>query len=614
MLNPQKSKSNSGDFTSLVDSFIGAGASEDTLVLGCRLACLSTAAEGVAILRKDSGGVSVLASWSQDERKGTPPWLMFIAGKFNRALSSTRLVFDIDSKEVGSTHGLVVPLISGMGYELALAAALPGCPRGSNADIHLQLIRCLLSVAGTTPTNSHKDAIHPLVEVFDMVAEVQEASRFVEVATGFCSSLAARFDLKKVVLGVVGKHDVKAVAMDQAERFSRSSRVVSCAERAMTECMDQDQEIFWPAQNESDLSTTQIEAMAFQSEAKFATCLPLRVNGKIVMVLLLLADGNGLGPMNMDKIRLATTLLTPRLNDLQRDEEWVGKTVWRHIMMQATDWFGPSLTALKLAGAIILAFFILSVVIPGDIEISAPLRIEGIKSYTHTAPIDSYLREVNVRPGDEVKAGTLLGRLDDTDIRMEIAALESEMQINRSKHFLKQQEGKTAESALALLEERKAGVRLKWAMTRLGRTELRAKVDGCVVSEDMTPRIGLPVSRGQGLFEVSDTKSLRCVLYVPEDEVVDIVKGETYSGEFALVAYPDRPMKFSMTRIQPFSEVVENVNSFEVQGAIDEVSSSVDLRPGMEGHAKLNVGTASLFYVYTRKLMNRLRMIFWKIG
>jgi multidrug efflux pump subunit AcrA (membrane-fusion protein) len=332
------------------------------------------------------------------------------------------------------------------------------------------------------------------------------------------------------------------------------------------------------------------------------------------LVVLVLA-GEELDRPRLETLRLACELTAPRLVDLRAAEEWLPVRLWRLVLLRAADLFGPRHTALKLASACVLLVLALSLSLRGDLTVSAPLTVEGVHSYTHTAPVDSFLVEVRARPGDLVHEGAVLGRLDATEIQLEIAAQEAQYRIHKNQGSHLRQEGKEAESALAELEAEKTAVNLRWARTRLAMTELRASVTGYLVSEDMFPRLGQPVRRGQELFEVADTASLRVVLRVREEDIADLDRGgeaAPAAGEFTLTAYPSERIPFAVERIHPFATVTKGGNGFEVRGTIGQAPPSIALRPGMEGYAQVVAGRLSLLSLWTRKLANKVRLLCWE--
>ena len=114
---------------------------------------------------------------------------------------------------------------------------------------------------------------------------------------------------------------------------------------------------------------------------------------------------------------------------------------------------------------------------------------------------------------------------------------------------------------------------------------------------------------------MTDTASLRVVVHVHEEDVSDISrsmsKGEV-RGEFTLTAYPDLRMFFTVERVHPYATVSGTENGFEVRGHIDTSPATLSLRPGMEGQARITAGKASLLSLWTRKAVNKRRLLMWR--
>lgn len=308
-------------------------------------------------------------------------------------------------------------------------------------------------------------------------------------------------------------------------------------------------------------------------------------------------------------------LVAPKLADVYEEEKPPLRRAWQWLMLRSADVFGARRLALKLGALAISILLLLSFSIQGDMTVHAPTYIEGVYSYSHTAPLDSHLAEVNVRPGDAVKKGDILGRLDDAELTMEIESLLYQQDIYLSRYRQALQQGQTAEAEIVQLEAQKIGISLAWARQRHAMMRLVSRVDGFVISEDLYPRLGQPVRRGQDLFEITDTADLRVVVRVNENDIPDINtarKEKTLRGEFTLTAYPDVPIGFDVERIHPFTTVEDGVNGFEMEGRILPSATDVFLRPGMEGQARIVCGQASLFTLATRRIIHRIRTLWWR--
>lgn len=632
----------------LVSALCAAVNHEQRFQALCELGCEAVGAVGLAVLARQQGQVSIIRSFPAfDPQAGEPPaWLLALARCYGQMLAENGQTVSL-GPETGGAFGVFVPFFATEDTSVALAACVMGGRqvRLQGVADTLQLVRSglyLAELAGQTDvatdqngadqngsaqnatghafaTNGTDSAgCNHLLDVVEILGEVQPCTRFFEAASTLCAQVARRFGCRRAALGRVRGDHIKAVALDQMESFSRGTRGVRQMEEAMQEALDQDRVVLYSEeegeQPDPQTITRAARELATTTGARRVLSLPLRTPQGQGFVLLVMGSP-ALEPQRLDALMLICSLAAPRLHDLELAEEFPLKKAWQYVLMRSADVFGPRRTGLKLATALVGIFLTLSLIISGSVVVVAPLTVEGVHSYTHTASTDSYLHEVLARPGDEVKKGDVLGRLDTAEVGLEIAALEAQRDIHQSQAGQYLQEGKDAEAAIARLEAERAELNLAWARQRMHMMELRSSVDGFVVSEDMLPRLGQPVRRGQELFEVTDTASLRVVAHVHEEDVSDISrsmsKGEV-RGEFTLTAYPDLRMLFTVERIHPYATVSGTENGFEVRGRIDASPATLALRPGMEGQARITAGEASLLSLWTRKAVNKLRLIMWR--
>ena len=627
-----------------IKALFAATSQEERFQAICRLACLSTGAAGVAVLLRRMGKVSVLCAFPPEEpaeqeaqvkEAPAPAWLMDLARCYGQMLAGNVQAVLL-GPERGGAFGVFVPLGESGDSSLAVAANVCGGRqiRLQNVVDALQLTRANLFLADRGVHNGHtangtaanghvangqEAGEGHLLDVVECISDVLSCPRFFAATVTLCARVAGTFGCRRVGLGHVRNGHVKVTALDQMENFSRGTRSVRLMEEAMQEALDQDCMVFWSDnEEESDdprVITRAAREFAALSGAGRVLSIPLRVQDAVVFVLLLVMDGPASEPLRLDAVTLVCTLAAPRLHELALAEEMPLKKAWRYCLLRSADVFGPHRTALKLTVAAVGFLLTLSLLCRGEVEVVAPLTVEGVHTYTHTAPMDSYLREVLARPGDHVRRGQVLGKLDATEVGMEIAALDAQLSIHENQANQHLQEGKEAEATIARLEAERTAANLDWARQRRGMTELRSGVDGFLVSEDMTSRLGQPVRRGQELFEVTDTASLRIVAHVAEDDVSDVTRamraGEA-RGAFTLTAYPGQPVPFTVERVHPFATVVGTNNGFDIWGRLDDQPSTLELRPGMEGYARIATGSTPLLHLWTRKTVNKLRLFLWR--
>jgi multidrug efflux pump subunit AcrA (membrane-fusion protein) len=153
-----------------------------------------------------------------------------------------------------------------------------------------------------------------------------------------------------------------------------------------------------------------------------------------------------------------------------------------------------------------------------------------------------------------------------------------------------------AESQLALAEE------------KLARARILAPFGGIIVSGDLTQALGSPVEKGKVLFEIAPLHSYRLIVNVDERDVRYVAAGQT--GAVALAGMPWSPHDLIVSAITPVTVAEEGRNSFRVEARLTELSPQ--LRPGMEGVAKIHAGRRSIMWIWTRAVAEWLSLAAWK--
>jgi len=142
---------------------------------------------------------------------------------------------------------------------------------------------------------------------------------------------------------------------------------------------------------------------------------------------------------------------------------------------------------------------------------------------------------------------------------------------------------------------------------QLARTQITAPFEGLVVSGDLHQSLGISVKRGQVLFEVSPLNAYRVVLEVDEGEIGHVIAGQ--QGSLLLASIPGEVFPLSITRITPVVVSREGRSYFRVEALLGRMSDR--LRPGMDGVAKIEVGSRKLIWIGTHKLIDWTRLTLW---
>ncbi len=248
--------------------------------------------------------------------------------------------------------------------------------------------------------------------------------------------------------------------------------------------------------------------------------------------------------------------------------------------------------------------------VPLPWRVSAPARLEGSVQRAVVAAADGFLQQANVRPGDRVVAGQVLAQLASQDMELERKRRESELRQHESGYRAAQARNDRTQMVVSQSKAAEAQALLTLAETQLDRTRLQAPFDGIVIKGDLSQTLGAPVQRGEVLMVLAPNDSFRLIVEVDETDIAAIQPGQ--KGQLALAARPEQPLGFTTRRIVPVATAADGRNYFEVEATPDRAQS--DLRPGLSGVAKIEVGERSLGWLLFHRAAAWLRLSLWTIA
>ena len=220
-------------------------------------------------------------------------------------------------------------------------------------------------------------------------------------------------------------------------------------------------------------------------------------------------------------------------------------------------------------------------------------------------------------PGIVGPGPTVLGTLATVELRLELKSAEAEWHGYRKQMDAAMREDKRADAQIAQARTDQVAARMELLAHKIAQAVIVASMDGYVISGDLRKQLGAPVKTGDVLFEVAALANLRAELSVPEDLIADVQAafereeeaGGELGGELATTARPDERITFVVERINPVAEVVEQSNVFKVRVRL--LSTPSIFRPGMEGLGKIDIDRRSYGYIWTRRMINWVRMKLW---
>ncbi len=569
-------------------------------------------AQGAVFLPNGDQHFSVLATHpsGQDAQKAGD-WLGYCADAGKRALmSNTPLVVPVRGD--GQGHVIALPLDMqrhGRVIETFLVRTANQATIESTARL-LQLTAGLVCLTYRhLLADGGDDNLKKLRQAMETLSAANRHHRFTSVAMAVCNELATQCKCERVSLGFLKGRYVRVKAISHTEQFGRKMRLIQDIEAAMEECLDQDCEIVFPNSPDSTCVTRAAEEFSSQHNQAAILSLPLRHEGRPQGVITLerLAE-RPFTAEETETIRLTCDLCTPRLMNLHHYDRWFGARAVTSIRQTLAKVLGAEHTWVKMATVLVFGLIVFAFFAKGWYRVKAPFMLEAISEHKITAPFDGYIKDVAIEVGDQVIEGqTPLAELDTIELRLQLVSKRAERVAYLKEADAAMRDNEIAQAQIAQANAEKAQALIDLYSYRIERAKILSPLTGTLVIGDLKRQIGAPVNIGQILFEIAPLDSLRAELYVPEDEISEVEVGQ--EGNLATASFPGQHLPFIVERVNPAAEVVNNRNVFKVRVRLLE--TRMWMRPGMEGVAKITIEKRRYAEIWSRKVVNWIRMKLW---
>jgi len=492
---------------------------------------------------------------------------------------------------------------------VAVARVLGDREQARQALMRMELVATLSeSWRAGREERTRREAAEAPARALAVLVAVNEHDAFFAACLAACNEIAERWGAERASIGFVKSGVVRLAAVSHAERLTSAGELTRSLETVMEEATDQDLEVICPPEPDDVVITRAArEHLARRAVGSCAT-LPLRVRGEPVGALCVeWAERATPSLRAVEPLRLSAELLAPRLLDIRARDRWIGARAWAATMDAGASLVGPRHTGVKLAAVLVAAFLLFTIFAKGADRVSADMTIEPVARAVVPAPFEGFIAQTHARAGDRVEAGDPLATLDTSELLLERAELRSEQRSSLAEEAMARREGETARAQAARAQADRAAARLALIERRLELAVVRAPAAGVVTEGDLERLVGAPVAAGDQLFAVAPVDRLRAEVLVPEGRIADVAEGST--GALAAAGYPGRRVGFTVERLDPVARAVEGGNVFAARVRLDESPSW--MRPGMEGVAKIDAGRRPYAVIWTRDLVNWVRMKLW---
>ncbi|MEP6767576.1 MAG: GAF domain-containing protein [Acidobacteriota bacterium] len=243
------------------------------------------------------------------------------------------------------------------------------------------------------------------------------------------------------------------------------------------------------------------------------------------------------------------------------------------------------------------AVLLVLLVVPWRLRIAGPARILPGRRAAATAGVEGVVNSVLRREGEAVASGDVIATLRDEQYKAGLEEARSGLAIAESDLSRLQSAGDAA--AMFEAQSRRDELRARIALEedRLARTQIRAPVEGVIVTPRIEERVGQFFARGAELCVIADVRTATAEVAVPEADVARVSVGERVA--LKLNPYPTRGFAGTVTRVGSHVREEEKDRFVIVEVKVDNPAGL--LKTGMLGQAKISTSRVPIIVALLRK-------------
>ncbi len=515
----------------------------------------------------------------------------------------------------------LVTLLRSEGNVVAVSAVITRCRDAERAQqrlMSMEMVAGYFEVYSLRRKSEQTGAIAQSHQhVLQLATTVATADGFESAAMNLCNELAARTGATRVSIGWLKGKYVKLKAMSHTEQFDRKQELSVAIEKAMEECLDQEEIVQYEADGTSSENVTRAaQALSKMQGGTGIISLPLRRKDEIHGVVTLEFPPNyKLAPQAATGLAVAAELLAPQLYDRHENDRYITTKIALSTREGIKLAIGPKHWVAKLIIAAVIAVVVSVCTIKMTYHVTAPFSFSATDPRQIGAPFDGIIetvyKDVNSAPKDRiVKKGEPLLKLQTYPLELERNKAQSLAVQKRTQANQLMTEGKNAEALQARKEAEAADADAKLAQWKIDNAIVRATIDGEILIGNLKEKTQAPVKQGEELYRIADRSQLRAELSVPERDVQELREGQ--KGKLTSNSEPGKEFDFTVDTIFPEAEAKEGANFFKVYATIDSPISP-DWRPGLQGEANVNIDKRRVVWIWTHKFTEWVELQVWKL-
>ena len=573
-----------------------------SMIDGAEMACV------FLVDREGGGRLRAVAAWPETRLPGGA-----LLAAASDAVEADRGVVRGTLGSDGPALAIAAPL--SLGEEVLGAVGLEARPR-TQAELRAAMRRLQWGAAwmrdalrhdqGQEKAARYDQAVHAL----GVVVGVAEQRDLPTATRAAATDLATRFGCDRVSIGFRRLGRCKVAAISHSAQFGKRMNLVRLLGAAMDEAVDQRGLVLWPhAGADQPMAAHRHERLARAHGVGQILTVPLyAVDHFVGAVTFERPADRPFGQHDLEVLEAVATVLAPVLDEKRRNDRWLLTKALEILAQHFGRLVGPRRLGRKAAALAVVGLAAFLWFATGTDRVTADAKVEGRVQRFMVAPVDGFIAEAPVRPGDAVARGELLVRLDDRELALERLRLVTELERQRIEYDTALAAGERSDASIRRSEIDQSEAQIALIDQQIERMRLVAPFDGLVIAGDLSQSIGAAVARGDALMTLAPGDGFRVTMRVDEGRIDDMAVGQV--GSLVVAALPERSFPVEIARITPVAEYADGATSFRVEAALPDGGGG--LQPGMEGVVKVEIEDRRLATIWTQPLTDWARLWAWR--
>jgi RND family efflux transporter MFP subunit len=312
--------------------------------------------------------------------------------------------------------------------------------------------------------------------------------------------------------------------------------------------------------------------------------LPLRDEQGTVGVLALLSNtAEFLSESHLEVLSILASQTTVAIRNARLYQDVPLLSILKPVLKSKQKLEGISASRwLEIASKAGIAALVL-IVVPWKYRIQTNATVVPAERRMVSAEVSGIVERVPVREGQRVSVGEELATLDDSDDRIRLERALTDLAVAREQLAGAEEKRDWASASQARLNMELHQAEVNLYQEKVEKAELRASIQGVVVTPKVEEKIGKMLKVGDAFCELVDQDHLAVEMNVPETDISRVRTGSPVA--LKLNAFPTLTIRGTVQQVSPQTISAEDEQFFVTRALFP--NPDVKARDGMAGQAKI---------------------------